>query len=386
MCRKWLVAVSILSVNVLAASGAAAQTSQDELKKQFAETYAQIAFLNYQDALNSVAELEEKVEAFIESPSAESMDAAKHVWLESRIPYGQTEVFRFADGPIDGTNEQGEEGPEGRINAWPLNEAYIDYVKDNPTSGIIQDTAVVIDDNTLSTKNQSEDEADVTTGYHAIEFLLWGQDFNTAGPGDRPFSDYGEDDPIKERRGEYLEEAAELLIKDLSGIVEAWAPNGAYRQKFVTSAGDDVLTNALTSLATLSAFELASERIATALDSGDQEDEHSCFSDNTHVDFKMNAQGIDNVYYGRYGSYQGTGLNKIAEAVDPELAKKIGEQLAKTKSIVEGIKPPIDQILASPAESADRQTLEALVQSLQAQAELFIELGKKLGLTVAIKS
>lgn len=382
-CISWTALVAfIIGVSIYPVC---AKEDKEQLAKDFAQTYAQVAFLNYQESANTVATLEEAVEGLVDNPSEEALSNARKAWMASRIPYGQTEAFRFADGPIDG----GEEGPEGRINAWPLNEAYIDYVKDNRAAGIIQDEAIALNEDVLVSKNQSDDEADVTTGYHAIEFLLWGQDFNAAGAGQRTVADYAKTKGNKtnERRGQYLELTTELLAKDLSGLVEAWAPDADnYRSKFVNLPSNEVLTNALTSLATLSGFELASERIATALDSGDQEDEHSCFSDNTHVDFVMNAKGIDNIYYGRYGSYQGTGLDKIAAVVDPALAKKIDEQLSKTRSIVEGIKPPIDQILAGPKDAPGRVQLEELVKSLQTQAELFKELGTKLGLTVVIKS
>ncbi len=381
-------ALFVLTAFLMLGAGAVhAAPATEASAKEFAKTYAQVAFLSYKDAADTAAQLEEKIEALVDGPSEANLKAAKDAWLASRIPYGQTEAFRFAEGPIDGTNAQGVEGPEGRINAWPLNEAYIDYVKDNPKAGIIQNMEIAISDDTLTAKNQAEDEADVTTGYHAIEFLLWGQDFSADGPGSRPVADYTAGNPVNERRQKYLEETAELLVKDLSHVAEAWAPDADnYRKTFVSLDSNEVLTRALTSLATLSGFELASERIATALDSGDQEDEHSCFSDNTHVDFIMNARSIDNIYYGRYGSYQGTGLDAIARVVDMDLARKIDVQLADTRTIVEGIKPPIDQILASPAGSEGRKQLESLVKSLQAQAELFKQLGTKMGLTIAIKS
>lgn len=375
----------LLLVNL--ASNVMASNIDPKIAREFANTYAKIALLNYQESANTAALLEEKIEALVDEPSAINLEEAKKAWLASRIPYGQSEVFRFVEGPIDGIGVDGKEGPEGRLNAWPLNEAYIDYVKDNPKSGIIQDLSVKIDDDLLISKNQQDDEADVTTGYHAIEFLLWGQDLNAKGAGERTFEDYVQSNDVNKRRGQYLEEAAELLVKDLLLVTRAWdEKEGDYRKKFLAKSAEDVLSEALTSMATLSGFELASERIATALDSGDQEDEHSCFSDNTHVDFVMNAKAIDNLYYGRYGQYQGTGVDVLAKKVDPALAKRIDAQLATTKRLVESIKPPVDQILASAKESPDRQVLEDLVKSLQDQAALFIELGKKLGLTIAIKN
>ena len=62
---------------------------------------------------------------------------ARKAWLAAREPYGQTEAFRFYGGPIDDAK-----GPEGRINAWPLDEAYIDSVKGKAGSGIINNRKI----------------------------------------------------------------------------------------------------------------------------------------------------------------------------------------------------------------------------------------------------
>ena len=65
-------------------------------------------------------------------------------------------------------------------------------------------------------------EANVASGYHAIEFLLWGQDLNgtNAGAGERPYTDYvvgeGCSNGNCARRAEYLQAASSLLIQDLA--------------------------------------------------------------------------------------------------------------------------------------------------------------------------
>ena len=74
------------------------------------------------------------------------------------------------------------EGPEGRLNSWLLDEAYIDYVKGNAQAGLINNFEFPLTEEALLAKNQEDDEADVSTGYHAIEFLLWGQDFYSQSP------------------------------------------------------------------------------------------------------------------------------------------------------------------------------------------------------------
>jgi putative iron-regulated protein len=45
------------------------------------------------------------------------MDAAKEAWLTARQSYGPTEAYRPYGAPIDDDN-----GPEGQLNACPLDE------------------------------------------------------------------------------------------------------------------------------------------------------------------------------------------------------------------------------------------------------------------------
>ncbi|MGK4567384.1 imelysin family protein [Flavobacterium sp. 3HN19-14] len=68
---------------------------------------------------------------------------------------------------------------------------------------------------------------------------------------------------------------------------------------------NEALTNIYTGIATLAAAELAVERMDVALGNANQEDEHSCFSDNTHRDIALNLQGVINVYQGKYGTIDG---------------------------------------------------------------------------------
>ena len=188
--------------------------------------YAKIAQVNYSDALNDAKALQMAIEEFASTPNAKTFANAKIAWLNSRESYGQTEIFRLANGPIDA-----EEGwvadtygsLEGQLNAWPLDENMIDYTIDangKRTSGNIIDTvgsfnpggedasAVNVSNITvdaITALNENGGDANVATGYHAIEFLLWGQDQDYSNfvkdaitngaktAGQRPLSDYVSD-------------------------------------------------------------------------------------------------------------------------------------------------------------------------------------------------
>ena len=352
-------------------------------------TYAHIVYLSYNDSYEKAGELNNKVKAFLDDPTEENLKGAKAAWLKAREPYGQTEAYRFYGGPIDFVNQEtGIEGPESRLNSWPLDEAYIDYVRDNPHSGIVNNLEIELTEESLVKRNIAEDEDTISTGYHAIEFLLWGQDFNADTPGNRPTSDYEKGDPIKERRRQYLQIVTDLLVKDLKSLVEQWrlAENEEnFAAVFTKADQKEDLSKILTGLATLSGFELASERMATPLDSGDQEDEHSCFSDNTHNDFLNNALGLRNVYLGEFGLYKGEGLTLLVAQVDPSLDRQIKSNLEQTIEAIKAIPAPIDlNVLARPAGSPGRKKMEKAVRLLQRQADLFKDAGGKLGVKVDI--
>ena len=345
-------------------------------------TYAQIVEASYADSLSSAETLDAALEALVSGPSSTTLDAAREAWLASREPYLQTEVYRFYDGPIDNPDD----GPEGLLNAWPLDENYIDYVDGSPDAGIINDTGVTIDAATLEGLNEEGGEANIATGYHAIEFLLWGQDMSDAGPGARPHTDYVTDGSgtasNQDRRGEYLLVTGDLLLTHLTQVHDAWADGASYRTSFEADP-EGSFEKILTGMIVLSGFETGGERLQASLDSGDQEDEHSCFSDNTHRDMIQDVQGIVNVWEGSYGSVSGTGVKAVVEAVDAELASRLDAQIAESLSLAQALQPPYDQEIA-PGNSEGNARVQALVQSLRDQEEILFEVFDTFELSVEI--
>ncbi len=328
------------------------------LKQQIIGHYANMVYANYEDAYNKAVDLKTQINTFINSPNQINFNAAKAAWLLAREPYGQTECFRFYGGPIDDDN-----GPEGLINSWPMDEQVIDYVQGNASSGIINNVNSYpdIDEALLVSANQTANEESVTTGYHAIEFLLWGQDTLATSAGTRPFTDYisGVNGTASNqvRRGQYLKICADVLVKSLAEIKQEWLPNtsGNYHATFLALPINDALRKILVGIGVLSKNELAGERIFTAYNNQDQEDEHSCFSDNTHRDIITNQKGIDNVYNGSYTSVNGTivkgasikDLVKILNANrNTEMLQLVLEANTKTSNILN----PFDQAIILPNE------------------------------------
>jgi putative iron-regulated protein len=335
----------------------------------------------YDDALAGAQALQASIHAFLDKPSQEGLDAARKAWLEAREFYGQTEAFRFYGGPIDS-----DDGPEGRINAWPMDESYVDYVVDAPNAGIINNRKVQISKKQLSSLNERDGEENIATGWHAIEFLLWGQDLSETGPGARPFSDFVDGGkPNADRRRQYLRVVTELLVDDLRTVARAWTPNQAknYRARF-ERGGMESVRKMLVGLGSLSRGELAGERLEVALASQDQEDEHSCFSDNTHRDAVANATGIQNVWLGQFkrrdgSQVQGPGLRDLVAARDAAVAEKTTKQIATSVAAAEAIPAPFDQAIK--VGNPGRAKIQATIDSLTQQSKDIVEAANALGIT-----
>ena len=362
-----------LSAAVLSSSAFAGPVSREDVARH----YATVVEASYADTLTSASLLRDAIHAFVATPSEATLASARQAWLAAREPYGQTEAFRFYSGPIDDAK-----GPEGRINAWPLDEAYIDSVKGKANSGIINNRKIVLSKDKLAALNERGGEENISTGYHAIEFLLWGQDFDANGPGKRSWNDFVDGQAANaDRRRDYLKIIADLLVEDIASVAKAWqAGSTNYRAKF--EKDPDALRKMMVGIGVLSRAELAGERMEVALDSKNQEDEHSCFSDNTHRDILTNALGIRNVWLGEYkrldGSVlKGPSLRDLVADKDAKAADKVSADMDATLAAAEGIKAPFDQEIVQPD---GRKRVQATINALKKQANSLVEAAKALGI------
>lgn len=339
--------------------------------------YADIALAKYGDSLATAKTLDAAIDLFIAAPSEAGLQAAKEAWIAARVPYQQTEVYRFGNAIVDEW--------EGRVNAWPLDEGLIDYVVDAYGSESDENTlyvANVIANKQITINGKPIDaskitpeflfgtlheaggiEANVATGYHAIEFLLWGQDTNGTGPGagNRPYTDFDSGACTGgncERRAQYLVAASELLVSDLEEMVANWQPDGAARNTLMEADPRKGLSVMVTGMGSLSYGELAGERMKLGLLLHDPEEEHDCFSDNTHASHFNDVVGIRNVYLGKYegvGStmVSGTSLSDLVQSVNPELDAELRLKLDKTVGAMQAI---VDR--ANSGEAYDQQIAE----------------------------
>ena len=373
---------------------AAIPTAQADAPKDIVDTYANIAHAMYSDSLSTAKNLNSAVHALIVNPSDVAMKAARAAWLAARVPYQQTEGYRFGNAIVDDW--------EGKVNAWPLDEGLIDYVDSsygnesdaNPyyTANVIANSSLKIGGKMLNVQKIDAKllaeglheldgvEANVATGYHAIEFLLWGQDLNgsNAGAGNRPYTDLDPQNCTNgncERRAAYLSAASTLLVADLEEMVAAWGPDGQARK-------DTSITAMLQGLGSLSYGELAGERMKLGLMLHDPEEEHDCFADNTHNSHYYNQVGMLAIYNGRYVRIDGTvvegaSLARHLAKTEPMVAAKIAtamaaahDRLLTMKVTADERRMAYDQMLAE-GNTAGNKIMQDAIDALVVQAKSF---------------
>lgn len=388
------------------------------------ETYADIALANYSDSLSDAKKLHAAIKAFAENPTDATLTAAKNAWLQSRESYGQTEAFRLSNGPIDA-----EEGwvaekygaLEGQLNAWPLDENMIDYTIDadgKKTAGNIIDstglfnpggeepkaidiTEITVD--AITELNENGGDANVASGYHAIEFLLWGQDQDYANfiadditkgalvAGQRPLSDFTTDTFAK-RRLAYLNVAAEKIVNDLTVITKAWEKTDDSYRMALLGKGDNAinekaaLKDIFAGLGVFMKSELANERIAVAVLTPSEEDEHSCFSDNTHRDIVTNYQGFKNILLGEYngkkvGAAPFDALSGSDKKAVRELMGKIEARIAKVDELAKHTMHFDYQIM--PQNEAEAKNIVSLKNDMRRLGDKMVIIAKAFGISLS---
>ncbi len=386
---RLLPVVALCAALVFAACGDSDSDSDDGGKQParadataVATTYADLVLAAYSASIESAGTMSKAIDRFLANPRTSTLAAAKKSWLTARDDYIVTEPFRFYGGPIDDPDT----GPEGKINAWPMDEAYVDYVAGDAKAGIVNDTKRYprITADVLVESNERGGETNISTGWHAIEFLLWGQDRSKTGPGARPASDYSTARNAK-RRAAYLRLATEQLIADLESVRDQWAVDGgAFRTAFLADP-QRALTRILRGMGALAVGELAGERMAVAFESKDQEDEHSCFSDNTNADVVNDIKGVRMVYLAEFPGVSGMSLHSLLERRDAELAAELRGEIDDALRMAQAFPATFETMIAAAAGSPEHEAMEEVIDELEDQGETLAEVADEFKVKVGFE-
>jgi putative iron-regulated protein len=377
MVRSLTLSLGLLSLFALGGSGCAVSSEPDPTAA-VVKQYALLLHANYQDSVKKLEALKTSVDHFAAAPSEDGLAAAKKAWLAARVPYGQSEFSRFYGGPLDEA--------QGAMNEWPIDENYIDYTAGNPMGGIINDAEHFPEINgpLLASATGKGGTENLSTGFHAIEFLLWGQRLDqTAGPGERPYTDYvdGGTAMNQDRRRDYLQAAAALLLEDMRAVDAEWNLDDpkSYGAAFVAAKPVDSLTKIYRGFSQMAVSELFYERLFNPFRSRDRKDEESCFSESTRGDLVANAQGVESVYLGRYGSLHGASLSDLVAAKDMQADAKLRNQLGAVRKAVEAIPDPFDHAVLADPSSDEYMRVQAAANACMPLQPLLGQAAKALG-------
>jgi putative iron-regulated protein len=399
-----------LAASLLASCSSVPESPEPVDPAAIIDTYVAIARASYEDSLIAAQDLQRAVNRLLDSPSENGLQAARAAWLAARVPYQQTEAYRFGNAVVDEW--------EGRVNAWPLDEGLIDYTATSygtesdfnyfysanvianeilDAGGVIVDAAVITPQLLAEELHQLDGvEANVATGYHAIEFLLWGQDLNgtSSGAGVRPWTDYSLTACTNghcDRRRDYLSAAVTLLVNDLEEMVQNWQAGGAAYEDLISKGVEGGLATMLTGMGSLAYGELAGERIRLGLLLNDPEEEHDCFSDNTHNSHFYDARGIRNVFLGEYRRVSGedvTGpsledlVRQQAPGVHAEMMARLEEtEFAMTAMVAEAARGNTFDVLIGRDNTQGEAIVTRIVDALMEETRTIEKIINALALT-----
>lgn len=285
------------------------------------------AYTGLSRASQSAQVVDSKLASFLYHPNPMTHGELKQAWRQAYDDFLRAMVFAYL--PIQDPPEWYSKHIAYRdlltqLDSWPIQGGYIDYVPGYPFSGIVNDLTLVIDEQTLRNQHLFTDNSNASIGYHALEFMLWGDngersphDFfpqeNTApvllneGEHNHENSEAGLDqgtEPAPEvhahteetnqpgmpepqnhnRRRQYVQVISEVLQKDLIRVQRRWEPStGYYAQLIQQSTPDNTLQAALIAAQRLISEEILNKRFTL---------ESSEFSASSARDIEMLLHGL----------------------------------------------------------------------------------------------
>jgi putative iron-regulated protein len=373
----------VCAVPVAACSSSSAPSAPDPVPPVIKQ-YALNLDASYADDVTQAKALKTAVDAFLAGPSASGLTACQQAWIAAHRSYGECEYSRFYGGPIDQT--------QGGINEWPIDESFIDYTVDEPTGGIINDPTDYpeITPEVLATADEKGGIENLSTGFHAIEFLLWGERPDpTKGPGTRPYTDYvdGGTASNQDRRRTYLQTVTQMLVEGLSGLQAQWdlTDSTSYGAQLLAGDPKTALADVFRGFTQMAISELTYERMDNPYVAQDQKDEESCFSETTLNDLIANAMGVEDVYTGHYQTLAGTtmqgpSMSDLVKAADPTTDSQLRQQLTVVRNAIGAIPAPFDHDVLAADGSPARTSVGMAITDLEALQPLLDKVAKDLGI------
>lgn len=249
------------------------------------------AYSDISHAIDQAQQLDQSLANLLAAPSTSTLAAAQQAWRQAYDAYLGTLIY--ANLPIQDPKEWHNKGIHyertlSLLDSWPIEGGYIDYVPGYPFSGIVNDLTLALDEDTLMEQHGFSDPSYASLGFHALEFMLWGDDGqrshddfiarqNTApilmpsegrptDEDERPEENTG---PVIEpevqnhmRRRQYLQLLSDQLQNQLRRLQRRWHPsNGHYAQQIQNMSPKQQVYALLIATQTLLTRELLGRRL-----------------------------------------------------------------------------------------------------------------------------
>ncbi|WP_250656624.1 imelysin family protein [Alkalimarinus coralli] len=278
-------------------------TTQTEAPSPLTQFFLEQAQKGFSSTCSTAEQLQRSIERFLSTPSQKGLTEAKQAWASAHQHYLATQLFRNINiqHPIldKSTTDPVQHSIFIRIDQTPLLPGYLDQIEGYPKTGYVF-SSLPIDRQTLNKEHQFADTAYVALGFHAIEFLLWGET-------NRPFTDFlalstelksgmtDNPDTFKLRRSKLLALTTNLLVEDLKQLCNEWNIDGGYYatslRKQLNSEQHSAISAAVEQSIANIQVEIA--KIRQAKEEDKEIELHSAFANNNQLDTQRQIETLD---------------------------------------------------------------------------------------------
>ena len=341
--------------------------------KEIALEYVQQIDTDFKQAGIEIEKFQSSIATLTDQTNIENLNLSKQAWLNAHSAYELTTLHRYY-----ATQLMGEQDSlalmqlQYQINHWPIVPGYIDYVDGYPDSGIVHDINVNLDADSLREQHGSFDVSEVTLGFHAIEFLLWGYDADSVA---RPATDF---DAVLEltpkeiesgytleqlsnnRRRLFLTVVADTLVKDFLAVQSLWlAEKPSISQRIESISGTELIVILADSMSAMLTQELLQRSLYPMLNGDFVESAQSPYSRSTQNAVSSQLSGLERLLLERQ-TENGTTLDLVFSAISDEFSEFFYQTFDASKACLVLLYSNREGDSASPTTARETEVVECI--------------------------
>ena len=341
--------------------------------KEIALEYVQQIDTDFKQAGIEIEKFQSSIATLTDQTNIENLNLSKQAWLNAHSAYELTTLHRYY-----ATQLMGEQDSlalmqlQYQINHWPIVPGYIDYVDGYPDSGIVHDINVNLDADSLREQHGSFDVSEVTLGFHAIEFLLWGYDADSVA---RPATDF---DAVLEltpkeiesgytleqlsnnRRRLFLTVVADTLVKDFLAVQSLWLDEKpSISQRIESISGTELIVILADSMSAMLTQELLLRSLYPMLNGDFVESVQSPYSRSTQNAVSSQLSGLERLLLERQ-TENGTTLDLVFSAISDEFSEFFYQSFDASKACLVLLYSNREGDSASPATARETEVVECI--------------------------